>query len=171
VRTAWHEHGGVKGFPAGPHIAKPPDPDESIGIVEIAEGADHVSTERVLRLNERALEQRDQCVALPPVERVLTQHEHTVRAHRFLPCPARAAAAAECRADSPREKRPSVPVRHHSPVPLRLSSSCSSVSVTITFTSQVLPPSTENACSKRHEVAVMTDTSNRTRIVLPLYAS
>ena len=42
------------------------------------------------------------------------------------------------------------------------------VSVAIQFTSQVLPPSSENACSKRQEFAVMSDQTLRTRIMRPL---
>ena len=47
-------------------------------------------------------------------------------------------------------------------------SSFTRVSVAIQFTSQVLPPSSENACSKRHESGVMSDQTFRTRMVLPL---
>jgi len=36
------------------------------------------------------------------------------------------------------------------------------VSVAIQLTSQVLPPSSENACSKRHEFGVMSEITNRT---------
>jgi hypothetical protein len=42
------------------------------------------------------------------------------------------------------------------------------VSTAIQFTSQVLPPSSEKACSKRHESAEMSDQTFRTKIVLPL---
>src|ERR1700676_3340668 len=41
------------------------------------------------------------------------------------------------------------------------------VSTAIQLTSQVLPPSSENDCSKRHESAVMSDQTLRTRIVRP----
>src|SRR6266498_2593607 len=47
-------------------------------------------------------------------------------------------------------------------------SSFARVSMAIQFTSQVLPPSSENACSKRHEPGVMSDITNRTRTVRPL---
>jgi hypothetical protein len=40
--------------------------------------------------------------------------------------------------------------------------SFSRVSVAIQFTSQVLPPSSEKACSKRHESGVMPEMTNRT---------
>ena len=45
------------------------------------------------------------------------------------------------------------------------------VSVTMKFVSQILPPSSENACSKRHEFGVISEAINRTRMVLPLYCS
>jgi len=45
------------------------------------------------------------------------------------------------------------------------------VSTAIQFVSQVLPPSSENACSKRHEFAVMSDHTLRTRIIRPLNGS
>src|SRR5467141_3883422 len=41
------------------------------------------------------------------------------------------------------------------------------VSIAIQFTSQLLPPSSENACSKRHESEVISETTNRTRMALP----
>src|SRR5581483_10357926 len=50
-------------------------------------------------------------------------------------------------------------------------SSCTRVSVAIQLTSHVLPPSSENACSKRHEVEVMSDQTFRTRIILPSNSS
>src|SRR5215468_11190323 len=42
------------------------------------------------------------------------------------------------------------------------------VSVAIQFTSQVLPPSSENACSKRHEFGVMFEITKRTKMDRPL---
>src|SRR6185369_5843214 len=45
------------------------------------------------------------------------------------------------------------------------------VSTAIQFTSQVLPPSSENACSKRHEFGVMSEMTNRTRIARPFSVS
>src|SRR5580658_1944233 len=45
------------------------------------------------------------------------------------------------------------------------------VSTAIQFTSHVLPPSSENDCSKRHESAVMSDQIFRTRMLLPLNGS
>jgi hypothetical protein len=45
------------------------------------------------------------------------------------------------------------------------------VSIAIQFTSHVLPPSFENDCSKRHDVGVMSDITNRTRIDRPLNVS
>jgi hypothetical protein len=50
-------------------------------------------------------------------------------------------------------------------------SSLMRVSTAIQFTSQVLPPSSENACSKRHESGVMSDHTLRTRIALPSNSS
>jgi hypothetical protein len=50
-------------------------------------------------------------------------------------------------------------------------SSATRVSVAIQFTSHVLPPSSENACSKRHEFAVTSDMTNRTKIARPLNVS
>src|SRR5580693_9793606 len=46
-------------------------------------------------------------------------------------------------------------------------SSFTRVSVATQFISQLLPPSSENACSKRHELGVMSETTNRTRITRP----
>jgi len=54
--------------------------------------------------------------------------------------------------------------------PLRVSS-FTLVSTAIQFTSQVFPPSSENACSKRHESGVISDMMNRTRTARPLYVS
>ncbi len=45
------------------------------------------------------------------------------------------------------------------------------VSTAIQFVSQVLPPSSENDCSKRHEFAVMSIHTLRTRIIRPLNGS
>src|SRR6266849_6159744 len=45
------------------------------------------------------------------------------------------------------------------------------VSTAIQFTSQVLPPSAENDCSNRQEFDVMSEMTNRTRIVRPLRVS
>src|SRR5262249_20069706 len=42
------------------------------------------------------------------------------------------------------------------------------VSVAIQLTSQVLPPSSENACSKRHEFGVMFEITKRTKMDRPL---
>src|ERR1700677_1759168 len=50
-------------------------------------------------------------------------------------------------------------------------SSFTRVSVAIQLTSQLLPPSSENACSNRHESGVMSDQTFRTRMVLPLNSS
>src|SRR2546425_10417733 len=41
------------------------------------------------------------------------------------------------------------------------------VSVAIQFTSHVLPPSSENACSKRHEFGVMSEMTKRTKMARP----
>src|SRR5258705_1310328 len=49
--------------------------------------------------------------------------------------------------------------------------SCTRVSIAIQFTSQVLPPSSENACSNRHEFGVMSEITNRTKIARPLSVS
>src|SRR5882762_7911637 len=45
------------------------------------------------------------------------------------------------------------------------------VSTAIQLTSHVLPPSSEKACSNRHETGVMSDQMLRTRIILPLNIS
>ena len=45
------------------------------------------------------------------------------------------------------------------------------VSTAIQFVSQVLPPSSENACSKRQEFAVMSIHTLRTKIIRPLNGS
>src|SRR5262245_33945664 len=45
------------------------------------------------------------------------------------------------------------------------------VSVAIQFTSQVLPPSSENACSNLAELGVMSDITNRTRMARPFRVS
>src|SRR5260370_21923835 len=47
-------------------------------------------------------------------------------------------------------------------------SSFTRVSVAIQFTSQVLPPSSENACSTWEEFGAMSEMTNRTSMVLPL---
>src|SRR4030095_8094581 len=58
--------------------------------------------------------------------------------------------------------------------PVQCASSDSSfnrVSVPLQFTSQVLPPSSENACSKRHEFGVMSEITNRTKMARPFTVS
>ena len=50
-------------------------------------------------------------------------------------------------------------------------SSFTRVSVAIQFTSQVLPPSSENACSNRQEFGEMFDMTNRTKMARPLNVS
>src|SRR5439155_15562772 len=45
------------------------------------------------------------------------------------------------------------------------------VSVAIQFTSQVFPPSSENDCSKRHEVGVMSEITKRTKLARPFSVS
>src|SRR5215813_2405455 len=45
------------------------------------------------------------------------------------------------------------------------------VSVAIQFTSHVLPPSSENACSKWQEFGVISEMTNRTRIARPFKVS
>src|SRR5215831_18614870 len=50
-------------------------------------------------------------------------------------------------------------------------SSFTRVSVAIQLTSQVLPPSSENACSKRHEFGVMFEITKRTKMDRPLNVS
>src|SRR5207249_5662567 len=45
------------------------------------------------------------------------------------------------------------------------------VSTAIQFTSQVLPPSSENDCSNRQEFDVMSEMTNRTRMARPLRVS
>src|SRR5262249_38529009 len=45
------------------------------------------------------------------------------------------------------------------------------VSTAIQFTSQVLPPSSENACSNRQELGVMSEITNRTKMARPLNVS
>src|SRR5580700_8450834 len=47
-------------------------------------------------------------------------------------------------------------------------SSLTRVSVAIQFTSQVLPPSAENACSKWQEAGVTSDQTCRTKMFFPL---
>ncbi len=50
-------------------------------------------------------------------------------------------------------------------------SSAIRVSVATQLSSQVFPPSSENDCSKRHEVGVMSCHTFRTRIIRPPYSS
>ncbi|MBA3583576.1 MAG: hypothetical protein H0W36_03435 [Gemmatimonadetes bacterium] len=45
------------------------------------------------------------------------------------------------------------------------------VSTAIQFTSQVLPPSAENACSKRQDVGVISEMTKRTKICRPFSVS
>src|SRR5215467_10892763 len=45
------------------------------------------------------------------------------------------------------------------------------VSIATQFNSQVFPPSSENDCSKRHEVGVMSEIMNRTKIARPFNVS
>jgi hypothetical protein len=45
------------------------------------------------------------------------------------------------------------------------------VSVAIQLTSQVFPPSAEKACSKWHEVAVMSEMTKRTKMARPFSVS
>src|SRR5947208_12185778 len=44
-------------------------------------------------------------------------------------------------------------------------------SIAIQFTSHVLPPSSENDCSKRHESGLISETIKRTRMARPLSGS
>src|SRR5271167_717126 len=53
----------------------------------------------------------------------------------------------------------------------RSDSSFTRVSTSTQFASQVLPPSSENDCSKRHESAVMSEKTFRTRMLLSLNGS
>src|SRR5258708_35567026 len=55
--------------------------------------------------------------------------------------------------------------------PILSDSSFIRVSVATQLTSQLLPPSSENACSKRHEFVVMFDITNRTRMARPIRGS
>jgi hypothetical protein len=45
------------------HVGKPAQPDEAVGIVQVAEGADDVHAFRFLALDELPFEQRDQLAA------------------------------------------------------------------------------------------------------------
>jgi protein-S-isoprenylcysteine O-methyltransferase Ste14 len=66
---------GRQGSATRLHVGEAPQPDEAVGIVEIAEAGRDGHSERLLRLEELALEQVDEHVALPPVQRVLPQLE------------------------------------------------------------------------------------------------
>lgn len=57
--------GGVVGVPA--------QPDEAVRVVEVAELPDDVHADHLLGLDELAVEQLDQGVATPRMERVLAQ--------------------------------------------------------------------------------------------------
>jgi hypothetical protein len=54
---------GLQSRPARRHICESPHPHEAVGIVEVAKGAQDVCAHGLLRLDEHALEQRDQFVA------------------------------------------------------------------------------------------------------------
>jgi hypothetical protein len=58
---------------AGRHVAESAQPDEAVRVVEVAELADHLHADRLLRLDELAVEELDQHVTLPRMERVLTK--------------------------------------------------------------------------------------------------
>jgi hypothetical protein len=56
-------------------------PDEPVRIVEVAELADHLHPDRLLRLHELAVEQVDQDIALSGMQRVLTKLDDRRPAH------------------------------------------------------------------------------------------
>src|SRR2546425_10037365 len=93
--TLFRSHGGVgflfvgqpcraaavksfEGLPPRLCVAKTSEPDETVGIVEIAESSDDVCTHSILRFDEVLLKQRNQGVAPAPVKRGLTQLEYGV---------------------------------------------------------------------------------------------
>ncbi len=60
------------------HVGKAAQPDEAVGIVEIAERADPVHADRLLRLDQPALEEVDQRLAPARAQRVAAQFDHAV---------------------------------------------------------------------------------------------
>ncbi len=61
------------------HVGEGAQPDEAVGVVEVAERAHDRDARVFLRLDELALEQRDEVVAAARVQRVLAQLEHGER--------------------------------------------------------------------------------------------
>jgi hypothetical protein len=66
---------GLQASCSAAHVAKAPDPDESIRLVEVAELADHRHVDRFLCLDELAVEELDQDVSPARMERVLPELE------------------------------------------------------------------------------------------------
>jgi hypothetical protein len=58
------------------HVGEAAQPDEAVGVVEVAERGEHPCADRFLGLDEFALEQGDQVVAAARMQRVLAQLEH-----------------------------------------------------------------------------------------------
>jgi hypothetical protein len=63
---------------AGRHVGEPAQPDEPIGVVQVAELSQDGHTERLLGLDELPVEEVDQHVPLAGVQRVLTQFDDPV---------------------------------------------------------------------------------------------
>ena len=66
---------------AGGHIGKPAQPDETIGVVDIAKLADHADPECFLALDEFPIEEIDENLARARVERVLAELDDRQRGH------------------------------------------------------------------------------------------
>ncbi len=60
------------------HVGEAAQPDEAIGPVEVAEGADHLHPERFLRLDEVVLEEVDQGITLAVMQRVLPEFDDRI---------------------------------------------------------------------------------------------
>jgi hypothetical protein len=67
--------------PPGGHVGEGAQPDEPIGVVEVAEAAEDLHSQLLLRLDEVGLEELDEAVPGAGMERVLAQlddHEVTI---------------------------------------------------------------------------------------------
>ena len=64
---------GLKAFGAALHVAESAQPHESIRVIEVAELADHLQAECLLRFDELAIEEIDEDVALAGMQDVLAQ--------------------------------------------------------------------------------------------------
>ena len=67
------------------HVAEAAKPDEGVRIVEVPELAEHVHADRLLRLDELAIEELDQRLALAWAERIAAQLDNLACLDRHPP--------------------------------------------------------------------------------------